>query len=83
MTFEELKEWWRLYSVKLAAFVSAMSAVLTAQPELLIGLIGVIPVEPLPRLIMAVAVGIIVFLFPFLARVWPQDESGGASDGER
>lgn len=80
MNLEELKAWWRLYSVKLAAFVSAATAVLTANPELVTGLIAVIPVEPLPRLIMAGGVGVFVFLIPIIARVWPQNVE--KSDGD-
>lgn len=83
MNLEDFKAWWKLYSVKLAAFVSAATAVLTANPELLVGLIGVIPVDPLPRLIMAGGVGVLVFLFPFIARIWPQSkETSNAVDTE-
>ena len=70
---EDFKTWWKLYSVKLAALVSAASAVLTANPELVTGLLAIIPIDPLPRLIMAAGVGAVVFLFPFLARIWPQN----------
>lgn len=69
----ECREWWALISVKLAALVAAASGVFTANPELLVGLIGIIPVDPLLRLLFSVGVGAVVFLIPFIARLWPQD----------
>lgn len=75
MTKDEMSGWWKMYSVKLAALASAAGAVLTANPELLVGLISIIPGDPLLRLVFSGCVGGIVFLVPFLARIWPQGEA--------
>tara|TARA_B100001057_G_scaffold429459_1_gene455577 strand:+ start:67 stop:321 length:255 start_codon:yes stop_codon:yes gene_type:complete len=78
---EEAREWWKLVSVKIAALFATLSAVFTANPELLVGLIGVIPVDPLLRLVFAGAVGVTVFLIPVLARMWPQNLGGDDDEG--
>lgn len=67
-----IKEAWQLASVKLAAFMGAIFAALTASPELLLGIISFIPGEPLARLLFAVGVGGLTFIGPTLVRMWPQ-----------
>jgi len=81
---EEIRKWWKLVSVKLAALVAAASAVMTANPELLVGLLGVIPVDPMVRLLFSLGVAGVVFFIPFIARAWPQDIDipKGKTDGE-
>lgn len=76
----DAKAWWKLVSVKVAALFATFSAVFTANPELLVGLIGVIPVDPLLRLFFAGAVGAVVFLIPVLARMWPQNIEDKSDD---
>jgi hypothetical protein len=81
----DLKAWWQLRSIQLAGLIAALSGVLTANPELLVGLLGVIPVDPWIRLAFSVGVGGVVFFVPFIARVWPQDITipKEKSDGEQ
>lgn len=67
----ESGQWWRLWSVRLAALAGTVSAVLTAHPTLLLGLIGFIPHGTM-RLAAAAFVGLIVFAIPTIVRLWPQ-----------
>lgn len=68
----ECREWWKLHSVKLAALASAISGVLTANPDILIGLLAIIPADHILRLVFSLGVAGVVFLLPLLARLWPQ-----------
>lgn len=87
----DLREWLRLASVRLAAIAGIASGVFTANPELLIGLVGIIPIEPWLRLLFSIGIGAIVFLVPFIMRAWPQDGAmakmrahfEGEADGKR
>ena len=69
----DVRAWWKLRSIQLAGLVATLTGVMTANPELLVGLLGIIPVDPWLRLVFSAAVGGVVFLVPFIARVWPQD----------
>lgn len=69
----DLREWFRLASVRLAAIVGILSGVFTDNPELLIGLVGIIPVDPWLRLAFSIGIGAVVFLVPFIMRAWPQE----------
>lgn len=73
----ESREWWKLHSVKLAALVSAISGVLTANPDILIGLLAIIPADHVLRLVFSLGVAGIVFFIPLLARLWPQPKISG------
>ena len=68
----KLKDAWHLASVKLAAFVGALFAAITASPELLLGIVSFIPGEPFARLLFALGVGALTFAGPTLVRMWPQ-----------
>lgn len=87
----DVREWMRLASVRLAAIAGIASGVFTANPELLVGLIGIIPIEPWLRLLFSLGVGAVVFLVPFIVRAWPQEGAmakirqhfEGEADGSR
>lgn len=72
--FTDCREWGKLYSIRLAAAVSAVVGLLTTQPEVLFAVIGFIPTDPLTRAIFAVAVAALTFSAPALARLWPQGD---------
>jgi hypothetical protein len=79
----EIHQWWRLWSVRLAAVAGAVSAALTAEPAILLGLINMLPHGPL-RWVVAGAVGILVFALPTVARLKAQPKlrgAGGAAGG--
>lgn len=78
---EEAGQWWRLWSVRLAAVAAVISAVLTAQPAILLGLIGFIPHGTM-RLFAAAFVGAVVFVIPTIVRLWPQPKLKEKSDGQ-
>lgn len=55
-------------SIRLAAVVAFISGILSGNPELLLGLIPYLPEGPY-RVIAAVAVSVIVFVIPTMARL--------------
>lgn len=60
---------WKWASVRLAALVGILATVFTAQPDLLLGLVNMLPEGPL-RLFLSVAVGAVVFGIPLLTRIF-------------
>lgn len=70
---------WRWASVQLAAVAAIIAGVLTAHPEILIGLIAFLPSGGL-RLLVAAGVALVVFGAPLLTRLWQEYEE--AHDGE-
>lgn len=74
---DEANNWWRFWSVRIAAIAAIVAGVLTASPGLLLGLIGMLP-QGIWRTVIAGAVSLVVFVIPTLARIWKQ---GGKSDG--
>lgn len=70
---QKLKEAWQFASVKLAALVAALVGMMAGSPDLLLGVISLIPVDPLQRGMFAVGVGVIAFFGPTLVRMWPQN----------
>jgi hypothetical protein len=80
----EIHQWWRLWSVRLAAVAGAVSAALTAEPSILLGLINMLPQGPL-RWVVAASVGILVFAVPTIARIKAQPKlgAGGQAAGGR
>lgn len=73
--FEDCKGWWKLYSVRLAAAIAALVGFLTSDPSVLFSVISFIPSDPVTRAVFAVAVGLLTFLAPVLARMWPQENT--------
>lgn len=74
--------WWRLRSIQLAAIVAAITAVLVANPVIVVGLITLLPTGPLLYAVAAI-VGLFVFVIPALLRLWaqpsppcPEDDNG-------
>lgn len=65
------RQWWRMWSVRLAAVTGIVAATLTAHPAILLGLIGFLPRGPMQYVIAAI-VGLLVFGVPTLTRVLSQ-----------
>lgn len=63
--------WHKLRSIQLAAVVAAITAVLVANPVIVVGLIALLPTGPLLYLVAA-AVGVFVFVIPAALRLWAQ-----------
>lgn len=81
----EWRAWWKLHSVKLAALMGILTGIITENQTLVLGIIGMIPTDPLLRAAFAVGAGALVFLVPTIARLWPQDItiSKGKADGDQ
>jgi hypothetical protein len=71
---DECRLWWRLWSVRLAAVAATLSAILTAEPTLLLSLVDRLP-EPW-RTAIVPAVWVVVFGLPLLARLARQPGCG-------
>lgn len=69
----EWSAWWKLHSVKLAALMGILTGIITENQTLVLGIIGIIPTDPVMRAMFAGGVGALVFLVPTIARLWPQD----------
>lgn len=71
LTFiDDCRNWWRMWSVRLAAVAATIAAILTAEPTLLLGLVDRLP-EPWNTAIVPV-VWLLVFGLPLLARLTKQ-----------
>lgn len=68
---EELRHVWRLWSVRLAALAGVFAAAVATDPTILTGLVAHLP-EGRLRTVAAALVGLVVFLAPTVARLWPQ-----------
>lgn len=68
---ETCAHWYRLASVWLAGVVAIIAGILTANPNLLLGLIGYLP-EGNARYIASAVVTLLVFVVPVIVRLWPQ-----------
>jgi hypothetical protein len=68
-------QWWIQFkgkaSIKLAAVFAVIVGVLTANPILVVGLIGFLP-DGLWKWVIGLAVALVVFAIPALASVWRQ-----------
>jgi hypothetical protein len=60
------------HSMKLAAAAAAVVSFLTYNFDALFGLLSFVPVEPMPRFLLAVAMFMITYFGPRIARFWPQ-----------
>lgn len=69
----EAQEWWRLGSVQLAAGVAAVSGAVSANPEVLLSLVALMPGSGWPRMALVALVVITVFIVPTLTRLWKQE----------
>lgn len=70
---ENWRSAWRWWSIRVAAIAGIISAVLTAHPTILLGLINMLP-GGIWRTVLAAGVGTIVFVIPTLARLWNQEK---------
>lgn len=78
---EECREWWKLWSVRLAAIAGIIAAVLSASPGLLTWLVNeFFPDGPL-RVVVSAGIGIVVFVIPTLARLMQQPKLKEPKDG--
>lgn len=60
---EEIRNTWKLGSVKLAALAGVLATILASNQSIALGLIYFLPVGPL-RIVVAIAIGLIVFVIP-------------------
>jgi hypothetical protein len=67
----------RLWSVRLAAIMSALLGVLAAMPDALPALINQLPPEI--RAVLPVPVVLLSFALPTLIRLWKQEAKDGAA----
>ena len=70
---------WRLWSVKLAAIFGILVATLLANYGLLLGLVAFMPNGPM-RYLVAVVIGVAVFVVPSVVRGLKQQEKPCAPD---
>lgn len=71
----DCSRWWKLASVWLAAAAGILSAVIVANQGLALGLIGYLP-GGFMRTLVAVSIGIVVFIVPTITRLWKQGDGG-------
>lgn len=64
------RDWHRLGSVRLAAVVAAIAGALTAEPVILVGMIGFLPTGGLMQILAVLFVTVIVFAIPTATRLF-------------
>lgn len=80
---EECRQWWKLWSVRLAAIAGVIAAVLSASPGLLTWLVNeYFPAGPL-RIVVSAVIGVVVFVIPTLARLAQQPKLKEKTDDAR
>lgn len=72
---EEARQFWKLWSVRLAAVAGIVAGVLSANPGLLLGLITYFPAGMI-RNLAAAAIGVLVFAVPTIVRLMQQPAKG-------
>lgn len=70
---DDASEWWRLSSVQLAAGFAAIGGAITANPEVLLALAGLLPVGGIAQILVVAAVVVTMFIIPTLTRLWNQN----------
>ncbi len=73
---EEARQFWRWWSVRLAALAGIVAGYFTAYPAQLQGLLAYVPERWRP--VASIAVGLVVFALPTLARVIKQEGKSNA-----
>lgn len=63
--------WWKLASVWLAGLAGVLSTVIVANQGLALGLLAYLP-GGFARTMVAVAIGMVVFIVPTITRLWKQ-----------
>lgn len=69
---EDCRNWWRMWSVRLAALAGIVAGVLSASPGLLTWLVNeFLPSGPW-RVVASALIGLVVFVIPTITRLIPQ-----------
>lgn len=68
---ENARQAWKMWSVKLAAVTALLATILAGNQSIALGLIYFLPDGPL-RILVAIAIGVIVFVVPVLTRLISQ-----------
>lgn len=71
---EDWRNWWKRWSVKLAAAIGVLSTLLVANQSFALSLLNALPAGGFARILVAVCVGIVVFVVPTLAVLLRQDK---------
>lgn len=74
------RENWNTMSVKGARLFGIVVAALAAQPDLLLGIINLLPADPIQRALMAVSVGLLAFSAPWFLRNWNEAKPDDAAE---
>lgn len=68
------RDWWKRWSVRLAAAAGTLSALLVANQALVLSLLSYLPKDGFARVLIAVSIGIVVFLVPTVAVLLKQQK---------
>ena len=74
---DDARQWWRWWSVRLAALAGVVAGALVAQPQILTGLVAYVPEQWRPA--ASALAGIAVFAAPTIARLVQQGGGNGQS----
>lgn len=76
----------QFHSMKLAAAAStaifAFIQFVASQPDLMLGIVGFIPADPVVRFVFAAACGLAVYFSVDIARFWPQPKLAEKKENE-
>lgn len=78
---ENARQAWKMWSVKLAAVTALLATILAGNQSIALGLIYFLPDGPL-RILVAVIIGVVVFVVPVVARLVSQPKLTEKPDGE-
>jgi hypothetical protein len=78
---EEARQAWKMWSVKLAAVTGLMAALVASNQTIALGLIYFLPEGPL-RLVVAGAIGLVVFVIPTALRLLQQPKLSKTDEPE-
>ena len=62
----------RRYSVRLAGAVATLTATVLQYQTVALSILGSLPANSIARLLLAIALGVLVFIIPTLAVLWKQ-----------
>ena len=74
LVIDHWSEAFKRYSVRLAGAAGTLALLLTANQNLALSLLSILPANSFLRLVCAVSIGIVVFIVPTLAVLWKQDK---------
>ena len=82
---KNFRQAWKLWSVRLAAVTAILATIIAANQSIALGLIYFLPPEGPLRTIVAVVIGIVVFVIPTVTRLMKQKklESTDVSNTEQ